>query len=99
MRRWKRSTVATTKAVLIDTHVFLWSALEPERLSRTARRLLRSPNVTLYLSVASVWETTLKRHKGKLAQATNLVVDGQMAALSITPLAITVAHVRALEAL
>jgi len=91
--------VATTKAVLLDTHVFLWSALEPERLSRTAARLLQSAGVALYLSVASVWETSLKHHKGKLAEATDFIVDGQMDALSISPLAITVAHVRALERL
>ncbi len=90
--------MAITKA-LLDTHVFLWSALQPERLSPAAARLLRSPGVALYLSVASVWETSIKHRKGKLAAATRLVVDGQMEALTITPLAITVAHVWALESL
>src|SRR5262249_17272358 len=96
MRRWKRSTVATTKAVLLDTHVFLWSALEPERLSRTAARLLQSAGVALYLSVASVLGNLAQ---GKLAEATDFMLAGQMNALSISPLAITVAHVRALERL
>jgi len=85
--------------LLLDTHVFLWSALEPERLSRTATRLLCSSGTALYLSVASVWELSLKHQKGKLAEATGLVIDGQMETLSIVPLAITLEHVRGLSSL
>jgi PIN domain nuclease of toxin-antitoxin system len=98
MRRRKRFTVAITKA-LLDTHVFLWSAVEPERLSRTVRQLLKRIDVTLYLSVASVWEMSLKQHKGKLNNASDIVVDGQMKALSILPLPISLEHIRALSEL
>ncbi len=91
--------MATIKAVLLDTHAFLWSAIEPERLSRTARALLKNMDATLYLSVASVWELSLKHHKGKLNYASDLVVDGQMKALGIFPLPISLEHVRALSAL
>ena len=91
--------MATIKALLLDTHTFLWSAVEPERLSRTARTLLKSIEATLYLSVASVWELSLKQHKGKLERATDVVVDGQMKALSILPLPISLEHIRALPGL
>jgi PIN domain nuclease of toxin-antitoxin system len=120
--------VATTEALLLDTHAFLWSAVDPERLSRTARRLLRNPAVTLYLSVASLWELSLKHHKGKLESAqaagrgtiqernsrvpgtrsvvrefvmsaADTVVDGQMKALSIIPLSISLDHIRQLPRL
>jgi PIN domain nuclease of toxin-antitoxin system len=98
MRKRKRFTVAITKA-LLDTHVFLWSAVEPERLSRVARQLLKRTDVTLYLSVASVWEMSLKHDKGKLDNASDIVVDGQMRALSILPLSISLEHIRALAEL
>jgi PIN domain nuclease of toxin-antitoxin system len=83
---------------LLDTHAFLWAIFDPKRLSRRVERWMTDPAVALHLSVASVWEIELKHRKGKL-QAHASVVDRHMAALSITPLAITVAHVRALEAL
>ena len=91
--------MAITKALLLDTHAFLWSAVEPGRLSRTARMLLKSTDATLYLSVVSVWELSLKHHKGKLDSASDFVVDGQIKALSILPLAISIEHIRALSVL
>jgi PIN domain nuclease of toxin-antitoxin system len=89
--------VAITEA-LLDTHTFLWAIYEPERLSPKVARWLAAPTVLLRLSVASVWEMELKHRKGKL-EAEPSVVDRQMAALGIQPLAITVPHVRALAVL
>ena len=83
---------------LLDTHAFLWAIFEPKRLSRRVARWLTDPAVVLHLSVASIWEIEFKHRKGKL-QAEASVVDRHMAALFIAPMAITVAHVRALEAL
>ncbi len=88
-----------SKALLLDTHAFLWSATEPEKLSRAARGLIRNTETTLYLSVASAWELSLKHHKGKLDGASDLVVDGQMKALSVLALPISLAHIRALSGL
>lgn len=73
--------------------------MDPERLSRTARLLVKNVDTTLYLSVASVWELSLKHHKGKLDSASDIVVDGQMRALSILPLPISLEHIRALPGL
>lgn len=42
--------------LLLDTHIWLWSLLEPDRLSRRARNQLTSPANTLALSPVSVWE-------------------------------------------
>lgn len=97
MKRWKRSTVAITRA-LIDTHTFLWAIFEPERLSARVHRWLVNPAVALHLSVASVWEMELKHRKGKL-EAEPSVVDRYMAELGVHPLVITVAHVRTLASL
>ena len=46
--------------LLLDTHLLLWAAAEPERLSRQARSLITdSANVLIY-SVASLWEVAIK---------------------------------------
>ncbi len=51
---------------ILDTHVVLWSALEPERLSRRMIKILTSPNSNLFMSAASVWELSIKHAKGAL---------------------------------
>jgi PIN domain nuclease of toxin-antitoxin system len=85
-------------AILLDTHVFLWSVNQPERLSRPVRRLLEDPAVTIHLSVASVWEMSLKTAQGKL-DAPEGIVDSQVASLGIVSLPVRLAHIRALSRL
>ena len=51
--------------LLLDTHVLLWAAYEPERLSDKAQRLLGDPSSSLYFSVASLWEVTIKSALGR----------------------------------
>ena len=46
--------------LLLDTHLLLWAASEPERLSAKARVLLLDPANQLMFSAASLWEVTLK---------------------------------------
>ena len=55
-----------SKEYLLDTHVWLWSLLEPERLRKKTRALLTAPGSTLWLSPISVWETTLLAERGRL---------------------------------
>ena len=90
--------MATTNALLLDTHTFLWAIFEPDRLSKSVQRWLTNPQTILHLSVASIWEMELKHRKGKL-QAEPAVVDQQIDYLGIHALAIKVAHVRALATL
>lgn len=47
--------------LLLDTHVLLWAAGLPERLSTEARALLDTPEHALYFSAASLWEIVIKR--------------------------------------
>jgi len=84
--------------ILLDTHTFLWSIDQPEKLSRAARRLLEDAAITIHLSVVSVWEMSLKTGKGKL-DVPDAVVDSQAAALGIVSLPIRLAHIRALSRL
>ncbi|VBB43692.1 conserved hypothetical protein [uncultured Desulfatiglans sp.] len=55
--------------LLLDTHVLLWAAGEPEKLSVKARSLLTSPQNTLLFSAASIWEIVIKLGRILIAQA------------------------------
>jgi PIN domain nuclease of toxin-antitoxin system len=49
---------------LIDTHIFLWMAAEPEKLAERARNICETGE--LVFSVASVWEVGIKWESGRL---------------------------------
>ena len=52
--------------LLLDTHVILWSAAEPEKLpSKIAEELEKESN-ELWFSPISVWETLLLAEKGRV---------------------------------
>jgi PIN domain nuclease of toxin-antitoxin system len=50
---------------LLDTHIWLWSALQPERLSRRVAMTLADPENELWLSPISVWELVILCRKGR----------------------------------
>ncbi|MGH8282676.1 MAG: type II toxin-antitoxin system VapC family toxin [Gammaproteobacteria bacterium] len=51
--------------LLLDTHLLLWAAGQPETLSAEARQLLDNPHNELIFSAASLWEITIKRALGR----------------------------------
>lgn len=51
--------------LLLDTHLLLWAAGQPERLSAVARALLLDPSHELLFSAASLWEVTIKSGLGR----------------------------------
>ncbi len=53
--------------ILLDTHIFLWYISGDSSLPVTMLSILRSSRNDLYLSVASVWEATVKYQQGKLS--------------------------------
>jgi PIN domain nuclease of toxin-antitoxin system len=46
---------------LLDTHLLLWAAGRPRKLSAAARKLIVNPRNSLYFSAASLWEIAIKR--------------------------------------
>lgn len=52
--------------LLLDTHIWLWSLLEPEKLSGEVAEQLESEENELWLSPTSVWETLILAAKGRL---------------------------------
>jgi PIN domain nuclease of toxin-antitoxin system len=51
--------------LLLDTHLLLWAAGEPKRLSKQARTLIDNPDNELLFSAASLWEVAIKRGLGR----------------------------------
>ena len=51
--------------LLLDTHVMLWVAGAPERLSESARDILTSTSNSLFFSAASIWEIVIKLGLGR----------------------------------
>lgn len=52
--------------LLLDTHIWLWSVLEPERLSSRVKRELANLENELWLSSISVWELSFLQRKGRM---------------------------------
>ena len=52
--------------LLLDTHIWIWSVLEPQRLSTRVARELASPDNQLWLSSVSVWELLLLHRKRRI---------------------------------
>ena len=52
--------------LLLDTHIWLWSLIDPARLSDRARRRLADPANTLALSPVSIWEALVLAEKGRV---------------------------------
>jgi PIN domain nuclease of toxin-antitoxin system len=56
--------------LLLDTHILLWSLLDPERLSRQAAKELENPSNELWISPITTWEILV------LAEKKRIVIDG-----------------------
>ncbi len=50
---------------LLDTHLLLWAAGQPERLSTDALSILENPTNQLLFSAASLWEVSIKTGLGR----------------------------------
>ena len=86
---------------LLDTNVFLWSSVAPEKLNKQAKSLLSSISTELYLSAASSWEIAIKFALGslKLLKPPSQFIPPAMRALALRSLDITHSHSLAVGAL
>ena len=53
-------------AFLLDTHAFLWFVSGDNNLPVSVRDKIKDINQPCFLSIASLWEITIKRQLGKL---------------------------------
>jgi len=54
---------------LLDTHIWIWSVLEPQRLTRRVAAQLDNSQNEIWLSPVSIWEAMLIHRKGRLKVA------------------------------
>jgi PIN domain nuclease of toxin-antitoxin system len=80
--------------VLLDTHAFVWFALNDSRLTSTARTCLADPATEVLLSPASYWEIAIKVSLGKyvLSDPFETFLNTQIQINNLTVLPISVAH-------
>ena len=52
--------------LLLDTHIWLWSLLQPDSLDGGVRKALTSPDSELWLSPISTWEVLLLAARGRI---------------------------------
>ena len=52
--------------LLLDTHIWYWSVLDPARLGRRVRNELAKARNELWLSPVSTWEILLLNSKGRI---------------------------------
>ena len=58
--------------LLLDTHIWIWSLLEPDQLAPRVVRALRSEENELWLSPISTWEFLILVEKGRVGLATDV---------------------------
>lgn len=87
--------------LLLDTHVFIWWADVPEKLSAATFAALQDDANTLVLSVASVWEMQIKVQLGKLKFGVPLpdLIEHQRLTNDLQILAVDLKHVFAVGTL
>jgi PIN domain nuclease of toxin-antitoxin system len=51
--------------LLLDTHLLVWSAWTPKRMSAAARSLINDQGNELFFSAASLWEIAIKQNLEK----------------------------------
>jgi PIN domain nuclease of toxin-antitoxin system len=86
--------------LLLDTHIILWAAAEPEQLSNQAKLLIEDPENQLYFSAASLWEISIKNKLGRADFKVDLpVLRRNLLDNGFEEIAITSAHTLAIGAL
>ena len=51
---------------LLDTHTFLWAIFDSQKLSDNAKEAILNPGNSIYISLITFWEISLKYSLGKL---------------------------------
>ena len=87
--------------ILLDTQAFLWFSINSPHLTQKAKKIFLDEKNELYLSLASVWEMSIKASLGKLViqgSIENFVIT-QMQENGINQLPIHFRHVTRVEEL
>ncbi|MEM7594204.1 MAG: type II toxin-antitoxin system VapC family toxin [Cyanobacteria bacterium P01_A01_bin.83] len=82
--------------LLLDTHTFLWFVNDNPKLSNHLKDLIEDTSNVSYLSVASLWEMSIKFNLGKLKLDPNYeeFVEREITTASIELFNIELEHLR-----
>jgi|CZKF01.1.fsa_nt_gi PIN domain nuclease of toxin-antitoxin system len=82
--------------ILLDTHAIVWIMNDDRRLGPAVRRAVSSRDNQVYVSVASVWEASIKFRLGRFPEAAALLDNPRrvLDALTIEELPISLDHAR-----
>ncbi len=82
--------------LLLDTHTFLWFVNDNFKLSNHLKDLIEDESNLSYLSIASLWEMSIKYNLGKLKLDPNYeeFVKREVTTSSIRLLAVELEHLR-----
>jgi Uncharacterized protein conserved in bacteria len=86
--------------LLLDTHALIWHREANSQLGTTAREMINHPDNQIFISIATLWEMSIKRSLGKLTtvKSPSEILDiyrrDGAELLSVTP-----DHVTAIESL
>lgn len=82
--------------LLLDTHIFLWFVNDNPQLSNHLKDLIENENNVSYLSMASLWEMSIKFNLGKLTLDPNYeeFVETEVTASTLSLLNIELEHLR-----
>ena len=82
--------------LLLDTHTFLWFVNDNPKLSNRLKELIEDTNNVSYLSVASLWEISIKFNLGKLTLDPNYeeFIEREVTTSTIQLLNIELEHLR-----
>lgn len=77
--------------LLLDTHILIWAAAEPDRLRPALRAAIEAPENDVLVSAASVWELSIKQALGRIVFPLAELPD-LLERMGIEALPISVAH-------
>ena len=80
---------------LLDTRIFIWAMENSNELQRELKEDIASPENTVYVSVASIWEIIIKKSLQKITVDFN--IEESIRKTGFTILAIETAHVLEVE--
>ncbi|MGA9978662.1 MAG: type II toxin-antitoxin system VapC family toxin [Candidatus Sulfotelmatobacter sp.] len=79
--------------ILLDTHILIWSMVEPDRLSLRARLAVENPKNRVLISAAVAWELSSKVKAGKFSPASIIgKLDRLLRQAAFLELPITIEH-------
>jgi PIN domain nuclease of toxin-antitoxin system len=87
--------------LLLDTHAFVWLAIDDSRVPERVRRLVLEPATELRLSAASVWELAIKSSLGRFTMQVPLArfIETQLEALRCSLVDVSAAQALLVERL